>query len=88
MKNLKTVTAKELRMLRTIKEHQSEDGYSELESTDVHTKSNAGVVSSLSKKGLIYDSYALEDFTNKKSFKMWCLTGKGIEIVGKPDFLG
>lgn len=83
-----TVTAKELRVLQLIKGEQNEMGHSDFLSTDAQTKSVAGVVSSLEKKNLIYNSYAnydKEDFNGDKPFKMWCLTYEGAEIVGKPE---
>jgi thiaminase len=82
-----TVTAKELRVLQLIKEDQNEEGHSDFLSTDAQTKSFAGVVSSLFKKGLIYDAYGnwdREDFNGEKPFKMWCMTYEAVNIVGKP----
>lgn len=86
---MKTVTVRELEVLNTIKNLQNEQGHSEFLSTDAETKSVAGIVSSLSQKGLIYDAYSnwtLEDFADQgdKPFKMWCITSKGVQIVGRP----
>lgn len=82
-----TVTAKELTVLNLIKEYQNEEGHSEFLSEDAKTKSVAGLVSSLEKKQLIYDSYSNfdNDEFDGKRFKMWCLTHEGAEIVGKPE---
>ena len=82
-----TVTAKELRVLQLIKEDQNERGHSDFLSTDAGTKSVAGVVSSLEKKNLVYNSYAnwdRDDFNGEKPFKMWCMTEEAVAIVGKP----
>ena len=82
-----TVTAKELRVLQSIKEDQNERGHSDFLSTDAETKSVAGVISSLEKKSLVYNSYAnwdREDFNGEKPFKMWCMTEEAVAIVGKP----
>lgn len=81
MTNFK-LTAKEEKMLTYIKSQQNEQGHSEFISTDVKCKSNAGVVSSLCKKELIYDSYANDEWCD---YKMWCLTEKGADIVGEPE---
>lgn len=84
-----TVTSKELEVLNLIKDSQHEEGHSEFLSTDVETKSVAGVISSLFKKDLIYDAYGnwtIEDFANQGDipFKMWCMTEEAVAIVGKP----
>lgn len=73
------LTEKELLILNKVKEFNTEDGYSEFTSDYVKTKSIAGVVSSLYQKGLIYDCY--ED-CEEYNFKMWCLSLRGIELVG------
>ena len=81
------VTSKELRVLQLIKEEQNERGHSDFLSYDAKTKSVAGVVSSLEKKGLVYNSYgnwSKEDFNGEKPFKMWCMTEDAVEVVGKP----
>ena len=86
---MKTVTQKELRVLQLIKEEQNEMGHSDFLSTDAQTKSVAGVVSSLEKNNLIYNSYAnwdKEDFNGEKPFKMWCMTEEAVAIVGKPTY--
>jgi hypothetical protein len=88
---MKTVTAKELRVLQLIKEEQNERGHSDFLSYDAKTKSVAGVVSSLEKKGLVYNSYdnwTKEDFKNvdEKPFKMWCMTEDAAKIVGRPQY--
>ena len=81
-----TVTMKELRVLKIIKDEQNEPGHSDFLSTDAKSKSVGGIVSSLEKKDLIYDSYNCmsdSDFDGKR-FKMWCMTDKATEIVGRP----
>tara|TARA_R110002167_G_scaffold92155_3_gene247609 strand:- start:218 stop:490 length:273 start_codon:yes stop_codon:yes gene_type:complete len=85
-----TVTAKELKVLELIKFEQNENGHSDFLSYDAKTKSVAGVVSSLEKKGLVYNSYSnwtKDDFkdVDEKPFKMWCITKAAVEIVGKPE---
>lgn len=84
------MTTKELKLLEEIKTYTSKEemNFSEFLSTDVLSKSNAGVVSSLEKKGLIFNAY--EGFTKSdfidlngegtKPFKMWCVTPKGWSI--------
>ena len=87
MKNI--LTNKEIKVLEMIKLDQNEPGHSDFLSYDAKTKSVAGVVSSLEKKGMIYNSYSdwtKEDFeaVDEKPFKMWCLTPKAADIVGTP----
>lgn len=90
MENLQlTLTQKELDLLKEIKEYQNEQGHSDFLSTDARSRKNAGIISSLEKKGMIfnsYESYTKEDFKNigEKPFKMWCLTTEATNIVGKP----
>ena len=86
-----TLTKKELTVLELIKEEQNEKGHSDFLSHDAKSKSVAGVVSSLEKKGMVYNSYSdmtKEDFANEgtKPFKMWCLTDEGCEIIGTPKW--
>ncbi len=88
MKNI--LTNKEIKVLEMIKLDQNEPGHSDFLSYDAKTKSVAGVVSSLEKKGMIYNSYdnwTKEDFKeiDEKPFKMWCLTDSATHIVGTPD---
>lgn len=84
-----TLTKLELEVLETVKSYQNEEGHSDFLSTQARTKSVAGVLSSLQKKGFIYDSYdyyTKDDWAEKemKKFKMWCFTTKAAELVGKP----
>ena len=81
-----TVTEKELELLNFIQTKQNEMGHSEFTSKQAKSKKNAGIISSLEKKDLIYDSYASveDDEFNGKRFKMWCLTEKSIDFVDKP----
>tara|TARA_R110000764_G_C10839177_1_gene363853 strand:- start:14 stop:283 length:270 start_codon:yes stop_codon:yes gene_type:complete len=76
------LTTKELTVLELIKEKQNEEGHSDFLSYDAKSKSVGGVVASLEKKGMVYNSYS--DWTKKdfkdmsqKPFKMWCLTEEG-----------
>jgi len=75
-----TLTEKERIVLMFIKGEQNELGHSEFTSDYIKTKSVAGVVSSLEKKGMIYDSYA----NYEDNLKMWCLSDEGAEKVGIP----
>jgi hypothetical protein len=84
------LTVKELEVLNLIKECQNEPGHSEFLSEDVETKSIAGVVSSLQKKGMIYNAYdnwSRQDMydMNGKLFQMWCLTYAATDVVGTPE---
>ena len=84
------MTTKEINLLNEIKNHTSKDesNYSGFLSTNALSKSNAGIISSLEKKGFIYKSYegmTKEDFIEMtgiktKPFKMWCVTPKGWEL--------
>ena len=83
------LTSKELGLLKEIKGYQNEQGHSDFLSTDAVSKKNAGIISSLEKKGMVYNSYSnftRQDFRDmgEKPFKMWCLTCDAAEIVGKP----
>ncbi len=83
------ITKKELTVLQLIKEKQNEQGHSDFLSSDAKSKSVGGVVASLERKGLVYNSYAYftkEDFENmdEKPFKMWCITEDGVDFVGTP----
>jgi len=93
MKNQVTLTEGEKVVLTFIRNEQNERGHSDFTSDMVGTKSIAGVVSSLEKKGMIYDAYAdfsKEDFQGMtisgKRFKMWCMTEEAAEQVGTPKY--
>ena len=77
---MKTLTEKELELLNKIKEYQNEPGHSDFTSETGMTKSETGVLGSLVKKGMVYDSY--ENLPEK--VQMWCLSEEAIEIVGVP----
>lgn len=82
------LTKKELKTLELIKKFQNERGHSDFLSTSAKSKAVGGVIASLEKKGMVYNSYAnmrKEDFQwGTKPFKMWCLTGISAEIIGEP----
>jgi len=85
-KTMTNLTTKELKVLKLIKEYQNENGHSDFLSTDAKSKSVAGTISSLEKKGLVYDSYKnILWNANEKKFKMWCLTPEATKIVGTPE---
>jgi len=94
-KQIEIMTTKELNLLSEIKKYASKDesNHSNFLSTNALSKSNAGVISSLEKKGMIYNAYAdmtKEDFTDMmgiktKPFKMWCVTPKGWDLDNKED---
>ena len=71
------LTTKEVKVLELISEYQNEEGHSDFLSTDAKSKSVAGVISSLEKKGMIYDSYS----GSGEEFKMWCLTKNGAKTI-------
>ena len=89
------MTTKELNLLNEIKNYTSQDepNHSGFLSTDALSRSNAGVISSLEKKGMIYNAYAdmtKADFTDMmgvktKPFKMWCVTPEGWELDNEDD---
>ena len=89
------MTTKEINLLNEIKNYTSEDepNYSGFLSTNALSRSNAGIISSLEKKGFIYNSYegmTKEDFIEMtgiktKPFKMWCVTPKGWELGAETD---
>ncbi len=80
------LTNNELELLTEIKSLQNEAGHSDFTNEEVKSKSVAGVLSSLVQKGLVYDSYEnLDSFDNSDNIKMWCLTMKGVALVGTPE---
>ena len=72
-----TLTKKELKLLNEVNKYWDidEPGFSEFTNRNVKTKSRAGVLSSLAKKGLVYDSY--EDYDDDNT-SMWCMTDDGV----------
>ncbi len=76
-----TLTEKETKLLVIIRDSQNEYGHSDFLNDDCQTKSRAGIVSSLLKKGLIFDSYENIDPTTQ----MYVLKLKAVEIVGVPQ---
>ncbi len=76
-----TLTEKEKNLLIEIKDSQNEYGHSDFLGDDCQTKSRAGIISSLLKKELIFDSYAKVD----PSMQMYVLKLKAVEIVGVPS---
>ena len=90
--NIKTeaLTEKELDLLLQIKEAQNEEGHSDFTSEDYLSKSIGGILSSLEKKGFIYNSYEmsakeLRELDLSANFKMWCFTHKAVFMVGRPN---
>ena len=75
-----TLTEKETKLLTEIKRKQNEWGHSDFMDNNCRSKSRAGVVSSLLKKGLIYDSY--DNFDSEG--QMYCLTEIAVAFVGVP----
>lgn len=89
---MQTVTPKELEVLKEVKYYQCDFGWSEYTSDKAKCKSVAGTLSSLEKKGLIYDGNNLftdEDFKGMsidgEKYKMWLLSWEATEIVGVPE---
>ena len=87
------LTKKETELLKVIFKHQNEEGHSEFTEENVKTLSCAGVLGSLKRKGLVYNSY--EDYTDfdERTGKeipckthLWCITDEGVEVngMGKP----
>ena len=89
---MKDLTKKELQLLQEIQKLQNEKGHSDFLSTNALSKKNAGIINSLEKKGLIYNSYSdcslkeFKDLGAKKRFKMWCITEASLNFVSKPQY--
>lgn len=90
-----TLTKKETELLKTIFEYQNERGHSDFDQTEVKTRSCAGVLSSLVKKGLVYNSYlGYTDFCERTGREiptkthLWCMTDLGVEVngMGTPEY--
>ena len=93
---MKDLTTKELELLKFIQTQQNEEGHSDFLSTDAKSKKNAGIISSLLKKGLIFNSFdgiTKEEFrydnslnyqNNGKPWKMWVLTRESLNYVETP----
>ena len=81
------LTRKEETLLLTISDcsYRDEHGYSEFCNDDVKTKSRAGVLSSLIKKGLVFDSYMNNDgskaIVNGSELSMYVITDNGIDSL-------
>ena len=89
------LTKKETELLKVIFEYQNEEGHSDFDQTEVKTRSCAGVLSSLKKKGMVYNSYeGYTDFCERTGKEvptkthLWCFTHKGVEAngMGKPPY--
>ena len=81
------VTDKEFDLMIKIKNAQNEPGHSNFVTDSASSKVNAGVLSSLKRKGLIYDCYedvAKKDFGGPR-FKMWCFTNEAVKNFGIPN---
>jgi hypothetical protein len=68
------LTTEEIKVLTMVAKSQMEDGYSEYDY--VSSPQEKGVLGSLVKKELVYDSY---EFEEGKRF-MYCLTHQGFEV--------
>ena len=80
----------QLNLLLQIKEEQNEEGHSNFTSENELSKSKGGILSSLEKKGYIYNSYnmsakELREYDLPANFKMWCFTHKAVFMVGRPN---
>tara|TARA_R110000803_G_scaffold205707_1_gene272569 strand:+ start:41 stop:325 length:285 start_codon:yes stop_codon:yes gene_type:complete len=81
------ITKKEETLLLTISNcsYRDEQGYSEFCNDDVKTKSRAGILSSLIKKGLVFDSYMNNDgsksIINGSELSMYVITENGIDSL-------
>jgi glutaredoxin-related protein len=75
-----TLTEKEKNVLMYVKGEQAKPRHSCFTSKEIKTVELRDIVSSLVKKGMIYDSYA----NNELRLQMWCLTDNGVQQVGIP----
>jgi hypothetical protein len=69
--NKTNLTQNEIEILTSVANAQIEDGFSEY--TSVDNDSEKGILGSLVKKGLVYNSYSFEETY------MYCLTEEGIK---------
>ena len=84
------LTKKESDLLRVIFSEQNEEGHSSFDQDSVKTHSCAGVLSSLIKKGMVYNSYEgytdYDERTGKEipcKTNLWCITDEGVEANGQ-----
>lgn len=81
------LTQKEINLLKEINACTHDfvnSGYSDFTNDDVKTKSRAGILSSLIKKGLVYDSYnnvQTEVKINGTDLAMYVITQKGVKSL-------
>ena len=70
-------------LLYVVKPAQLDYGFSKITTDSNLTKSEGGLISSLEKKGFVFDSEtAEEEYSN---YKIWCMTKKACETVGYPS---
>ena len=83
--NMKTITQKELKMLLNIYNEQNTDSCGNY---TVETNQEKGLIGSLVKKGLVYDSYEGDVFSPNWQFNTYsfCCTNDGIEILNINGF--
>ena len=77
---MKTVTKKELEILRSIYNDQNTDSCGNFK---VETNEEKGLIGSLVKKELVYDSYEGDTFSKNWQFSKYsfCCTNEGIEVL-------
>ena len=82
---MKTVTQKELEMLHSIYNEQNTDSCGNFK---VETNEEKGLIGSLVKKELVYDSYEGDTFGKNWQFSKYsfCCTMDGINILSKNGF--
>lgn len=72
----KQLTAKEFTTIKKVANLQSQDNFSEF--TDVKSNEEKGILSSLVKKGLVFNCYG-DGFDDHVEY-MFCLTSKGMKL--------
>tara|TARA_R110000851_G_scaffold115405_1_gene241262 strand:+ start:209 stop:634 length:426 start_codon:yes stop_codon:yes gene_type:complete len=69
-------------LLNVVKPSQSDYTISSLSSDSNLTKSEGGLISSLEKKGFIFDSAPMKE--ENPTYKVWCMTKKACDAIGTP----
>lgn len=82
---MKTITKKELEILSSVYDYQNTDSCGNFK---VETNEEKGVIGSLVKKELVYDSYEGDTFGKNWQFSKYsfCCTKKGIEVLNINGF--